>query len=444
MSVLAIRNYLPKTLLGRSILIVLLPVLILQVFTVYMFFDRHWSRMTNRLAFAVAGEVAVIADVIETSDNPEESLTNILNYVVRSLDLQVTFDPGGALSPVHTRTTYLKQLVIDTLSRAVRDQVGRPFTVRLLNNEDRVEIRVQLKTGVLNVWALQRRLYSSSSYIFLLWMVSISLLLTFVSMIFLRGQIRPIRKLAIAAQRFGKGQDVDDFKLHGAYEVRQAGRAFMEMRDRIKRQIEQRTAMLAGVSHDMRTPLTRLKLGLSLLPDNDDRRALERDVVLMEQMLSAYLDFARGSAGEAARAVDIVPLITDVVDHEKRGYTGVIDVDLPATLTATVRVQALTRALANVISNAKRFGSVIKVSVRRVEDDVVITIDDNGPGIPEDQRQEALKPFVRLSPARTIDHGGVGLGLSITQDLIQGQGGQVALLSAPDFGGLRVQITLPL
>lgn len=439
---LRIRDYLPKTLLGRSILIVMLPVLILQVFTVYMFFDRHWSRMTNRLAFAVAGEVAVIANSIEDSSRPDETVANILNYVVRSLDLQVSYTEGATLEPVRERTSYLKQLVIDTLSRALVDQVDRPFTVRLLKDEERVEVKVQLDRGVLTVLALQRRLYSSSSYIFLMWMVSISVLLTLVSMVFLRNQIRPIRKLAIAATRFGKGQETPDFKPEGAREVRQAARAFLEMRDRIKRQVEQRTVMLAGVSHDMRTPITRIKLGLSLLPDSDDVRALKSDVGLMEQMVQAYLDFVRGEAGESAVETNISLLLRDLVAREEQAGAQVT-ADIADHLVLSVRPVALTRAVENVISNARRYGHKMMVTAGFVHENLFITVEDDGPGIADDQIENVFKPFMRLDPGRTVDHGGVGLGLTITQDLVQAHGGEIILSRSATLGGLRVEMRLP-
>lgn len=456
-----IKNYLPQTLLARSTLIILLPVLVLQIVTVYVFFDRHWSKTVGRLSDAVAGEVAVIANVIDNNDDPEHAITRVLNYTNTHLGLTVRLMPDEkniqslSFGPEDFYIPFLKRPALDRLHQSLTEQLNRSFIVLSGDDKKLYEVLVQLKSGALSVTVPERRLYSSSSYVFLVWMIGISLASTLVSMIFLRNQIRPIRKLAIAAERFGRGQDVDQLKPQGAREVRAAARAFIDMRDRIRRQVEQRTVMLAGVSHDMRTPLTRIKLALSLLPDDADVRALKSDVVMMENMLNAYLDFVKGEGAERSETVDFVQLMADIVARFKSGRVD-IQIVMPGTLYLAVRPVALSRAISNVLSNACRYGTRVRVVVDVVSDHVVITIDDNGPGIPDDRYDDAFRPFVRLDSARHLDappegsgvgtgahQGSVGLGLAIARDLVHAHGGEIMLSRSADLGGLSVTVTLP-
>lgn len=457
-----VKNYLPQTLLARSTLIILLPVLILQIVTVYIFFDRHWSKTVGRLSDAVAGEVAVITNVIDNNDDPERAITRVLNYTNTHLGLTIRLIPNEqniqslSFEPQRLYVPLLKRPALDRLHTSLTEQLNRPFIVFSDDNKKLYEILVQLKSGALSVMVPERRLYSSSSYVFLVWMIGISLTSTLVSMLFLRNQIRPIRKLAIAAERFGRGQDVDQFKPQGAREVRAAARAFIDMRDRIKRQVEQRTVMLAGVSHDMRTPLTRIKLALSLLPDNTDIRALKSDVVTMENMLNAYLDFVKGEGTERSETVNIVHLIDDIVTRFKTGRADIQFV-IPTTIYLAVRPVALSRAVSNILSNACRYGTIVWVNVSSHPEAVVITIEDNGPGIPDNRYDDAFRPFVRLDSARHLDtlpqdpgigdkgqhQGSVGLGLAIARDLIHAHGGEITLSRSVNLSGLLVTINLP-
>lgn len=438
-----IKKYLPKTLIGRSTLIVILPVLILQVATIYIFFDRHWDRMVFGLSSAVAGEVAVVVNAVEHSNDRPATVQNIQELVTRSLDMSLRYMDGATVVSGIDRGPFLQRLVLDKLSTALEARLTQPFSVLVYPEAKRYVISVQLPGGVLEATVAERRLYSSSSYVFLLWMVCISVLLTLISMIFLRNQIRPIRKLAAAADRFGRGLDAENFKPEGAREVRAAGHAFIQMRDRIKRQVEQRTVMLAGVSHDMRTPLTRIKLALSLLPPGDDVAAIKDDVATMEHMLVSYLDFVKGEAEERAVATDMTALFKDVVARaQTAGCT--IDAEIPGGFYMTVRPAALTRAVQNILDNARRYGTHIHLAVRVEEGQVVMTIDDNGPGIAPEDYERALRPFVRLNAGRTVDRdGGVGLGLAIARDMMLAHGGDMTLAKAPDLGGLRVVMVIP-
>lgn len=278
---------------------------------------------------------------------------------------------------------------------------------------------------------------------FLLWMILSSIILLGIAVLFMRNQIRPIRRLAIAAERIGKGRDLPaSFKPEGAREVRQASKAFIDMHDRIKRQIAQRTAMLAGVSHDLRTPLTRLKLQAAMMGNTPDTEAMRNDIGDMERMLNAYLDFVRGEGGEGSSRVDLKYMLDRIVQLTRRSGT-VIEFEAEGDLSIPLRALAFERCLNNIIGNAKKYARSIWVRAERMNaETIVITVDDNGPGIPEDQMEDVFRPFVRVDKSRNAATGGIGLGLSIAQDIVHSHGGEISLAKSP-HGGLRVVISLP-
>lgn len=439
-----LKKLLPRSLLGRSLLILIIPVLLIQVVTVYVFFDRHWTKMTSRLTFAVAGEIAVVADQIEVDDTGD-NVQAVSAYASRALDLLISFEEDGFLEEDQKDTTrnFTKEsLLEETLSGAIRGQVRRPFTVDVDPHEKWVEVGVQLDNGLLHVSLPQRRLFSSSSYIFLLWMMGTSIIVLAIAMVFMRNQIRPIMRLAVAAERFGKGQDVPaSFKPEGAREVRQAGRAFLEMHERIRRQIQQRTTMLAGVSHDLRTPLTRMKLQAAMLGQGPDVDALKGDIDDMERMIDAYLDFARGEGAEQAVRTALRDVLERIAVNAGR-QGGVVEMDVPGDIILPLRPVAFERCLGNLIGNAAKYAGRIWIAAERRPGAVRLTIDDDGPGIPEDKYEEMFRPFVRGEPSRNPATGGVGLGLPIARDIIHGHGGDI-WLEKSGRGGLRVVIELP-
>ncbi|HRK97794.1 MAG TPA: ATP-binding protein [Alphaproteobacteria bacterium] len=435
-----IHKILPRTLFARSLLIIVTPVLLLQIVSMSVFVDNHWRKVTSRLAFGVAGEIAIIADEIDMGVD-DKRLMVLSNYAAQSLDLLVTFEPGKRLTPeIVTHGTW-EPFTAHALSKALKEQVRRPYSLSLSPDDDWVNIGIQLDGGVLRVLALERRLFSSSAYIFLLWLGGTSIILFTIAVVFMRNQIRPIRKLSLAAERMGTGREILSFKPEGAREVRQAGKAFLEMHERITRQVEQRTAMLAGISHDLRTPLTRLKLGLSFLGDIEDVRALKQDVADMERMIESYLDFVRGEGKESAVELDIALLLKKMVEGVARHGTSITTNELiPIYITA--RPLALERCLANVIGNAEKYASSIKVTLTKEESHVVIIVDDNGPGMNPDLYEEVFKPFYRVDVSRNASTGGVGLGLSIARDAVHSHGGDIRLDKSP-MGGLRAEIILP-
>ena len=433
-----VNRVLPRSLLGRSLLIIVTPLILLQVVSTWVFYDSHWETVTRRLAGNLAGDVAAVIELMRRSAGPAD-YPGIFELAATTMRLQMAHEPGAALPD---ETVAARQDLVDVkLSQALEDIVGRPFRIDTRSLEKVVDIRVQLDDGVLQVLAPRRRLFSSTTYVFILWMVGTSLVLFAVATVFMLNQVRPIRRLAAAADDFGKGRDVPDFKLEGAAEVRQAAAAFNLMRNRIRRQIAQRTEMLAGVSHDLRTPLTRMKLQLAMLGDGPEVADLHADVAEMEKMLGGYLAFARGEGAEQPVPTDLGLLLRDLVAGALRdGAT--IDLEAEPDLVVPLRPDAFRRCLANLIGNARRHARTVAIRATRRGAAIEVTVDDDGPGIPPDQREEVFRPFYRLDPSRNPETGGVGLGLTIARDVMRGHGGDLVLTDSP-LGGLRARLRLP-
>lgn len=442
-----IKRILPRTLLGRSLLILVIPILLIQVITAYVFFDRHWSKMTSRLAYAVAGEVAVISRSIEDGLSPDE-VRKIAEYSSQNLGLLTSFETGAGLEDVKTprhKHHVWEYFVARSLANELRDQVGKPTIISADFDEKWVRIYVALESGLLSVTLPQRRLFSSSGYIFLIWMFSVSFLLLVIAILFMRNQIRPIRRLAVAAEWFGRGRDAANFKLEGAYEVRQAGQAFLDMQRRIKRQIEQRALMLAGVSHDLRTPITRLKLQLEMMDDNPDALAMKSDLQEMERMIEGYLDFVRGEGDEQSVVVGVESMLLQLIQRIQKEFNSLdITLNIENGLSIRARALSLQRAITNVVRNAAKYAERVEVHAYLGENNrLFIAVDDNGPGMSPDEYDQVFRPFYRVDSSRNLDTGGVGLGLSIAMDVVHSHGGHIWLEQSP-LGGLRVMIRLPL
>ena len=434
----AANRRLPKGLYVRSILIVVTPIVILQSVVAFVFMERHWERVTQRLSAAVTRDIAAIVEMIETYPQ-DERYSDLTRISADSFGLTISVLPDGPL-PAAGRKPFFS-LLDRALSRQITEQIKRPFWIDTVGNSDLVEIRIKLDSNVLRVFAKRSQAYASNSHIFLVWMIGTSLVLIGIALAFLRNQIKPILTLAKAADGFGKGRQVPNFRLRGAREVRQAGQAFIDMRRRIERQIEQRTAMLSGVSHDLRTILTRFKLELALLGDNPDTRAMRADVDEMTRMLEDYLAFAKGDAEEVSQAVDMPALLEQIAERVRR--TGKkITVAFEGKEKTQVRPLAFRRCLDNLIGNAGKFGDRIEIVANHQDDWLTIAIDDDGPGIAEDEREAVFKPFYRLDTSRNVDDGGTGLGLSIARDIARNHGGDIALDTSL-LGGLRAVIAIP-
>jgi two-component system osmolarity sensor histidine kinase EnvZ len=433
-----LKSVMPKGLYARALLIIILPMVVLQSVVAFMFMERHWNLVTRYLSSAVTQEIATLIAVYKTyPQDPDHA--QLRRIAQEKLGLVVDFLPVSALPPPGSKP-FFSQLD-QALSDEIRKQIGLPFWIDTVGRSSIVEIRIKLDNAVMRVFARRGDAYDSNSEIFLIWMVGTSIILLTVAILFLRNQIRPILRLADAAEAFGKGREAPNFRPRGAREVRRAAAAFLEMKARVERAIEQRTAMLAGVSHDLRTILTRFKLELALIKDSPEAEALRKDVDEMARMLEAYLAFARGDSGEQSAPTDMAAFLDELrADAERHGHNAsVVFHGIPVV---TVRPAAFKRCLANLVSNAARFATSIVISGHRDHRWLTITVDDDGPGIPPDMREEVFKPFLRLDDARNQDEGGTGLGLAIARDIARSHGGDITLGDNPR-GGLRAVVKVP-
>ena len=429
---------LPKGLYARALIIIIAPVILLQSVVAYAFMERHYQLVTRRLSSAVTADIAALMDIYESypQDRNERTLARIAAERLQ-LDVDILQDtdlPAPGPKPFFS-------ILDETLSDELRRQIERPYWIDTVGRSNYVEVRVKLDQGkVMRVLARRSQAYASNSHIFLVWMGASSFVLLGIAILFLRNQIRPILRLAEAAEGLGKGREIE-FRPRGAREVRQAGHAFLEMKRRIERNIEQRTTMLNGVSHDLRTILTRFKLSLALLKQTPEVEDLKRDVDEMSRMLEGYLAFARGASGEQAVPTDLRQLLEEVqTDAERQGH--VTELDIVGDPMIIVRPDAFRRLLFNLVGNAARHGDTIEISANHETRWLVLHVDDDGPGIPADMREEVFKPFVRLDEARNQDEGGSGLGLAIARDVARSHGGDIVLGDSP-LGGLRATVRLP-
>ncbi|MGA2892349.1 MAG: ATP-binding protein [Xanthobacteraceae bacterium] len=433
-----LKSVMPKGLYARSLLIIIIPMVVLQSVVAFLFMERHWNLVTNYLSSAVTQEIATLIDVYRTF--PQDTDHAQLRRIAQDrLGLVVDFLPGGQLPPPGPKP-FFSQLD-EALSDDIRKQIGLPFWIDTVGRSSIVEIRIKLDNTIMRVFARRADVYDPNSWIFLVWMVATSLVVLAIAIAFLRNQIRPIVRLADAAEAFGKGREAQNFRPRGAREVRRAAAAFLEMKGRVERAIEQRTTMLAGVSHDLRTILTRFKLELALLGDGPEIDAIKKDIDEMAAMLEAYLAFARGDMGEQSAPTDVAGLLEELkLDTERHGHQA--NVSFHGQPEVTVRPAAFKRCLANLVSNASRFASTVAITGHRDHRWLTVTVDDDGPGIPIALREDVFKPFLRLDDARNQDEGGTGLGLAIARDIARSHGGDIALSDSP-LGGLRATVRVP-
>jgi len=433
-----LKSMMPTGLYGRALLIIIVPMVVLQSVVAFVFMERHWNTVTRRLSAAVTQDIAALIDIYASYPQDADRLT-IRRIAVQRLGLSVDFLPETELPPVGPKPFF--SLLDQALSQEISARIRRPFWIDTVGRSNLVEIRIRLDDTVMRVFAQRSAAYASNSEIFLLWMVGTSLVLLAVAIIFLRNQIKPILRLADAAESFGKGREVPGFKPRGAREVRRAAQAFIEMKRRVERTMETRTTMLAGVSHDLRTILTRFKLELALLKSGPEIDAMKKDVDEMGRMLEAYLAFAKGDSGEQPAPTDMGAFLDELkTDAERNGHkTSVAFYGHPVV---TVRPAAFRRCLGNLVSNAARFAKEISITGHRDHRWLTVTVDDDGPGIPQDMREEVFRPFLRLDDARNQDEGGTGLGLAIARDIARSHGGDIALGDSP-MGGLRATVRVP-
>jgi two-component system osmolarity sensor histidine kinase EnvZ len=436
-----IKPFLPRGLFWRSLIIIVAPVILLQGVMTYVFFERHLDQTTHWMARDIAADAAFLVSLEETHSQPERAL--LRGQASRMLDYPVTFQPGAHVSP---RTQGHRPSTIDrALDEIIAQQVQGARAFEATGDANTITIRIEIEDGVLQMAVPRSRVTVTSPDVFIIWMAGSALVLLAVAVLFLRNQVRPIERLALAADAFGKGRTVPDYHPYGATEVRRAALAFLVMRQRIERQLQQRTEMLAGISHDLKTPLSRMKLQLAMMPESTDIQAMRGDIAEMEHMLNEYLDFARGEGGEQSTLEDLSDLARDAAAASAGAYgmeSAVIAVDAAGPIEMYMKRKALRRCATNLIDNALKFGKQVKVTVMRDDRFARIIVEDDGPGIPADRRDEAFRPFHRLDEGRNLQTGGSGLGLAIARDIARAHGGDI-LLDKSALGGLRATIRLP-
>lgn len=437
------KKYIPRSLFGRSLIIFIAPMLLLQAVVTYIYIQRYYEGVTSQMARAVAREINFAVGVVESIEDAEASQT-LLDELAEPLGIKMGLVEGEIVEPAAIRDFY------DVSGGAVEEtfklDVERPLALDLVSSDEIIEARVQTAKGVLRALIPRDRMIGANPEFLLFFMFGTAAALMLVAIYFLRLQIRPISLLAAAADDFGKGRD-RPFRPQGAEEVRRAGAAFLDMKERLEKQIEQRTRMLSGVSHDLRTPLTRMKLALAMADETPEQAELRHDVVEMERMLEEFLAFARGEKGEEIAEVDPVRIAEEVaVQARRRGarVSVLSTIDTPDEPLAHLREMAIKRAVSNLVGNAMEFADRIDITVRVARKFIEFLVEDNGPGIPEAEREAAFRPFERLDRARNQDKGGgVGLGLSIALDIARSHGGELSLHDSERLGGLKARFRAP-
>ena len=429
----SIRRALPRSLLGRSLLIILIPLVLLQVVALQYYYGSHLNLVYRRLSGGVAGELAFTLQLLDQAQTPQQHRW-VTDTARHEFDLRMRFEPGAQLA--ETARVNVLGPMDDDLQAALAEKLTDPFTMDWTYDPQSVLIWVQLKDGVLDVLAPRKRLDLGTLLLFVAWLLGTSLLLFGIAALFMRNQVRGIRRLAEAVEAFGMGRDPGPIRPEGASELRRAGAAFNRMQERVRRFLVQRTEMLAGVSHDLRTPLTRMRLALAMLPPDEDIRELASDVHEMERMIEGYLAFARGEGTEQAEAANLSEVLEEVAGAAKRAGAD-IALDVPAELSLKLRRNSIRRAITNLVDNARRHARRVVLSAAPAGNRLVqIIVDDDGPGIPDERRESVFRPF------ETGAAGGTGLGLTIARDIIRAHGGDILLEDSP-LGGLRARIRLP-
>ena len=429
-----IKKILPQTLLGRSILILVVPLIILQIIITVIFYNRHWDTITRHRTIDFVKDITLVVESFEKNKSRENQVW-ILSNVSEKLQLQTIYIENKKLSfeKDKQKTSKLEKYLLENL-----DPLGKKFNLNINNKKKLITVMVEVNNGILEFRANKKRIYSSTTYIFILWMIGASIILFIVALLFLKNQIKPIRKLAIAVDRFGKGKNIQNFKPSGAKEVRRVSNAFKIMKDRIENSITQRNKMFSSISHDIRTILTRMKLNLEL--HKLDKGGLKKDLIEMEEMVEEYLKYAKGEEKEKIQKINIVNLLNSI---KKRYSKKNISFKNDKKINISIRLNSIKRCVNNILSNSLKFSKKVEISCNKKKDYVEIIIDDDGPGIPKSERKKVLQPFYRVEDSRNRNTGGIGLGITIAADIINNHGGNFLLEQSP-LGGLRAKIYLPI
>jgi two-component system, OmpR family, osmolarity sensor histidine kinase EnvZ len=428
-----LRKIIPNSLFARFTLIIIIPTLITQIFATFMFYHRHWDNVISHMITSLSGEIKLISNSMEYH-YPEQISKNIHS----TLGIETEFFTGQKILMMN----YSDEL-LERLHNSLEETIKLPINVFSVEDSNYIKVNIQLENGVLSARVHKKRIDNPTTYIYIMWMTGTSSILFILAVLFSKNQIKPIIRLARAADQFGKGQTISKFKISGASEVRKASRAFLTMKDRIERQITQRTEMLASISHDLRTPLTRMKLQLEIAKDNEFA-GIKEDITDMENMIKAYLDFVNGEDGEENKETDLEKLVAKLVEQFRKTKFDLSYFPSHQSIKRKVRRNALSRALSNLIENATKYSSKATIRTYLNDDYFIIELDDNGLGIPANKRYTVFKPFYRLERSRNKHTGGFGLGLSIARDIIVSHGGEVELSDSKELGGLKVIVKLPI
>ncbi len=436
---LPLRRMVPRSLFGRATLIVVTPLLVTQLVVSWVFYESHWDKVARLMTDAITGEAKLAIEALQNNPRNFESMRE--NYK-NHLNMDMTFFAGSVLDVGATDSQH-GTFFTSWLARSLRDSLRKPFIIDTTSFEKQVLVQIQLPEGVLEVILPNERVFTVTTLVVLLWMAGTALVIFAVAVIFMRNQVRPVWRLAKAAERLGKGDvNMENIKQEGAIEIRQAAQAFNAMRTRLIRLMRQRTDMLSGVSHDLRTPLSRMKLQLTMMPSGEETRGLQRDIEEMEQMIEGYLSFARGEGNEKLVPVELKSFFLDLSNKWAQDRRVRVSMTLNHVVLKA-RPHALARCLDNLVTNARRHGEHVVITLTRRKNNILICIDDDGPGIEEKYRKLVFRPFYRIDHSRNLKTGGSGLGLPIARDIARSHGGDIFLETSP-AGGLRALVSLPL
>ena len=424
------KNLFPKSLLTRFMLIIIVPVLISQLLAVYLFYKRHWYNVSQNTSYLIATEISELIRNLNSKKIPKQG--NYLNLEYSSVSSKL---------PDHPQEKYVEELEI--FKKLLQEELGQEGVI-VLDQGRNVHLYLQIGAQTLLIKLPYKAILNPTTSIFVLWIIFLTILLLSISLIFSKNQIKSIIELTDTAESYGRGEKTDKYKPSGAKEIRQAGLAFLKMRDRIERQTAKRTQMLAMISHDLKTPLTRMKLQVELLNESEEKEELQYDIDSMQHMIDSYLDFARGEGGEDFKPINLNNWISSYIKTKWSENNISLNIS-PNQVITLIKPHSFERAIANLVGNAFKHSSKVKISLSSSEDEALIIIEDNGKGIKKDERKSVFKPFYRADKSRSLDNSaGVGLGLAITKEIISGHYGTITLGESKSLKGLLVQIQLPI
>lgn len=441
-----IKKIIPKSLLGRSLVIVFIPIVILVIITCIVFYQTSWDIISKRLSQSVVGDIGLVIDLLEEKETNEAknviepklkfNEAKLLSQKYFNFEIKLLENDFLDIKDFHPKKRVLDRRLTEELKK-----LSREFVFDSTDLDSGLKIKIQMGNDILIINVNKDRMFSGRAFVFILWMIFSSVILFFVAYIFMKNQTRPLKKLSILAETFGRGLDAPAVQTSGAIEIKQTANAFNQMQTRIKRFLKQRTEMLAGVSHDLRAPITRLKLQVSMLKDEKVKKELLNDIKEMTVMLDGYLSFARGEAPEPIEVINFEFILKEIINNLKNNKIKV-DLVIMKKIISSGRLTQLKRCLNNIIENAERYSDLIKITLDKKIDEIFITIEDNGKGIPPEHFKNIFRPFYTLDKSRNKTVGGTGLGLSISRDIARSHGGDINVDKSA-LGGLKMIISLP-